>query len=520
MSSLQILSPNSNRMHSQELLTQRTTRDSKPTLQEQPILLNVSEGSTLVKGSETAETNTLVVSNVLHSSISYGKETNPTKISLRRKADFGQPQSSNDQGSSKLQTSSDRGRPKSSRPNSHRISFSKKPIEPNVRTTESDSATPQSIPLLTNTASSISNKRTSSRLSYFSSTSPEDREDENVNPGLQSTHRTVSCDSLLPRRSRSSQSKYHDGCFPKEDPALIIGSPYRIQSARERRAKSAHKRPTIRHRESVFTIRESVVNLVYTAQSETEQDELGRARAETERDARALRSGALSTGSFSQGFFHQTNRWAYPANRQRRTYTHYNNLHMAGTLGASCEYPTVQEDDCSTGRYTYSRQSCSPRSDDMDGATLSVPGLPVFRPASQRSLALSSRHSDSPQSDTAPSQKASGFLYQMVGFDNLADNVPTFVRQNVKKTGRMQTESFILRLNYLRRRRALGETSSTININAKAKTQVLAASTTAASGSGRDINAKAKTPVLAASTVHGAGTTHSKTGQGDLNDST
>ena len=129
-----------------------------------------------------------------------------------------------------------------------------------------------------------------------------------------------------------------------------------------------------------------------------------------------------------------------------------------------------------------SRQSFSPHSESDDSTPL--PGPQVARPNSEHSFISSGRQTDSPRSDTAQSQRNSGFLYQMVAFDNLADNVPMFVRQNVKKTGRMQTESFILRLNYLRRRRALGETSGTINNSKTKSTPAVAGPSTTVSGGG------------------------------------
>ncbi|KAK3784903.1 hypothetical protein RRG08_056857 [Elysia crispata] len=464
MSSVQIASITNSHAQSQEALTHKASEDTRLTHQD-----DITERSPKVSQCEK-----------------------------QSESGFSQPVVlTRDSQTSESQTLRNRSRPTSSRLVSHRAfltndlrethkSLPNQPHSLNITKTDLDLSTPQATDPASNTNAPSNNKRTSSRLSCLSPVSPKHRDIENVSPALHRKPRAVSCDPLLARRSCSSQSKYHEDCFPKEDPALIIGSPYRILSARQRRTKSVHKRPTIRHRESVFTIRESVVNLVYTAHSETEQDELDRARAETARDARALRSGALSNGSFSQGFFHQTNRWAYPAQRNRRAYTHHSDSHhnqltpqhMAGTLRSSREYPTLQEDD----RYTHSRQSFSPHSESDDSTPL--PGPQVARPNSEHSLISSGRQTDSPRSDTAQSQRNSGFLYQMVAFDNLADNVPMFVRQNVKKTGRMQTESFILRLNYLRRRRALGETSGTINNSKTKSTPAVAGPSTTVSGGG------------------------------------
>lgn len=58
-----------------------------------------------------------------------------------------------------------------------------------------------------------------------------------------------------------------------------------------------------------------------------------------------------------------------------------------------------------------------------------------------------------------------GFLYQVVNFDDLSKDTPPFVKSYTQKYGKMLTESFILRLNYLRRRRQLGEMTTTINIS-------------------------------------------------------
>lgn len=48
------------------------------------------------------------------------------------------------------------------------------------------------------------------------------------------------------------------------------------------------------------------------------------------------------------------------------------------------------------------------------------------------------------------------FIYQHIDFDLLAKCVPGFVRNHLNKNGRYLPETFILRVNYLRRRRALG----------------------------------------------------------------
>nr|KAG5705120.1 hypothetical protein BaRGS_030837 [Batillaria attramentaria] len=53
------------------------------------------------------------------------------------------------------------------------------------------------------------------------------------------------------------------------------------------------------------------------------------------------------------------------------------------------------------------------------------------------------------------------FIYQRIDFDLLAKCVPSFVRTHLNKNGRYLPETFILRVNYLRRRRALGGDGST-----------------------------------------------------------
>ena len=57
----------------------------------------------------------------------------------------------------------------------------------------------------------------------------------------------------------------------------------------------------------------------------------------------------------------------------------------------------------------------------------------------------------------------SGFLYQQLGFRELTDSVPLFVRHHSDKTGRLTAETFILKVNYLRRRRAIGEANTSTN---------------------------------------------------------
>ncbi|XP_059146655.1 uncharacterized protein LOC131934610 [Physella acuta] len=90
------------------------------------------------------------------------------------------------------------------------------------------------------------------------------------------------------------------------------------------------------------------------------------------------------------------------------------------------DYPVLEEDDRSVSRMSLSR------------------------PATRNSIANST-----------------GFLYQIVDFENFTENVPSFVRQDIKKNGRLTTETFILKVNYLRRRRQLGETSSTMSPGSK-----------------------------------------------------
>ncbi|KAK7109346.1 uncharacterized protein [Littorina saxatilis] len=51
------------------------------------------------------------------------------------------------------------------------------------------------------------------------------------------------------------------------------------------------------------------------------------------------------------------------------------------------------------------------------------------------------------------------FIYQHVNFQILSKCVPSFVKTNINKNGRYLPETFILRVNYWRRRRALGEDS-------------------------------------------------------------
>ncbi|KAL8605822.1 hypothetical protein ACOMHN_051431 [Nucella lapillus] len=55
------------------------------------------------------------------------------------------------------------------------------------------------------------------------------------------------------------------------------------------------------------------------------------------------------------------------------------------------------------------------------------------------------------------------FIYQHVDFQVLSRCVPGFVKSHLNKNGRYQPETFILRVNYLRRRRALGERAAKDN---------------------------------------------------------
>ncbi|RUS83293.1 hypothetical protein EGW08_008915, partial [Elysia chlorotica] len=311
MSSAEIVSITNNHAQSQDASTGKVSDDIRLTHQDSHSGGIPPKGSLCVKESKANFSQSVVLANDSKAFTSSTPDTTAQKT-IQWRTGQTEPQAKT------------RSRPTSSRHVSHREFLTngssetrKSPLnQPVARTTTDthlDLSTPQATESASNTNAPSSIKRTPSRLSCISATSPEHRDKENISPALPRNQRAVSCDPHLPGRSCSSQSKYHEACFPKEDPALIIGSPYRILSARHRRTKSAQKRPIIRHRESVFTIRESVVNLVYTAQSETEQDELDRAKEETERDVRALRSGGLTSGSFSQGFFHHTKRWAFPS---------------------------------------------------------------------------------------------------------------------------------------------------------------------------------------------------------------
>ncbi|PVD29841.1 hypothetical protein C0Q70_09098 [Pomacea canaliculata] len=61
-----------------------------------------------------------------------------------------------------------------------------------------------------------------------------------------------------------------------------------------------------------------------------------------------------------------------------------------------------------------------------------------------------------PRSDLA---KAS-FIYQRIDFGVLGKCVPPFVRAHLNRNGRYLPETFILRVNYLRRRKQLGDDST------------------------------------------------------------
>ena len=52
------------------------------------------------------------------------------------------------------------------------------------------------------------------------------------------------------------------------------------------------------------------------------------------------------------------------------------------------------------------------------------------------------------------------FIYQHINFQVLSKCVPGFVKTHLNKNGRYLPETFILRVNYWRRRRALGEDST------------------------------------------------------------
>lgn len=54
------------------------------------------------------------------------------------------------------------------------------------------------------------------------------------------------------------------------------------------------------------------------------------------------------------------------------------------------------------------------------------------------------------------------FIYQRLNFRDRCGQVPHFVKSNVQKTARLSSESFILKVNYLRRRR---EASTDVNKN-------------------------------------------------------
>ena len=272
MANLQVLSDTNSQVHFQEVSGQRVPGHTKQTAQEQRLSLEVAERSSKVQTCEEDSNTVLNSSQIVeftNDSNSKIKETIPQK-SLQWKADLSESHSLNTPRASKPQSPTNRtDRPTSSKTGSHRENLSNsrgtphkttyQPGTPRTTLTDSVSLTPPAA----HREQQNNNRRSSSRLSFHSPTSHEERDIENINPISTPGQRPVSCDPLLPRRS-SSQSRFHDGCFPKEDPALIIGSPYRIQSARERRAKPTRKRPTTRYREPVFTNKEIVVNLIFT----------------------------------------------------------------------------------------------------------------------------------------------------------------------------------------------------------------------------------------------------------------
>ncbi|CAL1543110.1 unnamed protein product [Lymnaea stagnalis] len=129
----------------------------------------------------------------------------------------------------------------------------------------------------------------------------------------------------------------------------------------------------------------------------------------------------------------------------------------ADQFAVHCEYPVMEEDDCSLTR-SLSRSSVL----QADG-----------------------------------SGNRSPFLYQMIDFDNFTENVPSFVRQDVKRNGRLVTEIFILKVNFLRRRRQLGETSTTMNPNAKKAQQLSMLSGAGGQGAADKVNHQNSTAITA-----------------------
>ncbi|KAK6182772.1 hypothetical protein SNE40_010382 [Patella caerulea] len=55
---------------------------------------------------------------------------------------------------------------------------------------------------------------------------------------------------------------------------------------------------------------------------------------------------------------------------------------------------------------------------------------------------------------TEPAQ-SKPFLFQHLDFESLVGGLPSFVRANYKKNGRFTQDTFILRINYLRRRKMM-----------------------------------------------------------------
>lgn len=84
----------------------------------------------------------------------------------------------------------------------------------------------------------------------------------------------------------------------------------------------------------------------------------------------------------------------------------------------------------------------------------------LFTIQEERCLAQREASKLSKDSLTSSQLADASFIYQHVNFKVLSKCVPGFVKTHLNKNGRYLPETFILRVNYWRRRRALGEDST------------------------------------------------------------
>ncbi|XP_005094859.2 uncharacterized protein LOC101846637 [Aplysia californica] len=217
----------------------------------------------------------------------------------------------------------------------------------------------------------------------------------------------------VPSRSSSRQSRYHGDCTPREDPDLIIGS----RSRRDRLLGKAREKEEANRRRRRPSSLVSGTSLLSRRESILNIVYTG-GREEQKEDKSRF------------GYF-----------RSQSVLSRMTPLLLQGEDVLPGEYMVVEEDDYSTskGSRSHSTSSLYPRGGDRG----------MYRP---------------------------GFLYQQLGFRELSESVPSFVRQHTDKTGRLMTESFILKVNYLRRRRQLGEMSGAASSNSSSKRSQLVSS--------------------------------------------